>query len=97
MRRRAAGGGLPGGILDRAEGVPLYAVETMRMLADRGVLEPAGPGFRVVADLGPHSDVPETLHAFVAARLDGLPDAERSLVLDAAVAGQSFTVPRSAP
>ncbi len=79
-------------LVERAEGVPLYAVETVRMLADRGVLQPAGPGYRVVAELGPHWDVPETLHALVAARLDGLPDAERSLVLDAAVAGQSFTV-----
>ena len=26
-------------ILDRAEGVPLYAVETLRMLVDRGELE----------------------------------------------------------
>ena len=35
--------GLPGGllaqILARAEGVPLYAVETVRMLLDRGALE----------------------------------------------------------
>ena len=37
-------------------------------------------------------DVPETLHALVAARLDGLPDDERSLVQDASVAGHSFTL-----
>ena len=29
-------------IRERAEGVPLYAVETVRMLLDRGLLEPAG-------------------------------------------------------
>ena len=62
------------------------------MLADRGVLEQAGSSYRVVADLGQTLDVPETLHALVAARLDGLPDAERSLVLDAAVTGHSFTL-----
>ena len=36
-------------------------------------------------------DVPETLHALVAARLDGLSAAERSLLQDASVFGQSFT------
>ena len=88
--------GLPEGdlqrLVSRAEGIPLYAVETVRMLADRGVLEQVGASYRVVSDLGQTLDVPETLHALVAARLDGLPDAERSLVLDAAVTGHSFTL-----
>jgi tetratricopeptide (TPR) repeat protein len=35
--------------------------------------------------------VPDTLHALIAARLDGLDPAERSLIQDAAVLGQSFT------
>jgi class 3 adenylate cyclase/tetratricopeptide (TPR) repeat protein len=88
--------GLPETGLDslvaRAEGVPLYAVETVRMLADRGVLEQVGESYRRVGDLSSELDIPETLHALVAARLDGLPDDERSLVQDAAVAGHSFTV-----
>ncbi|HTY72284.1 MAG TPA: adenylate/guanylate cyclase domain-containing protein [Actinomycetes bacterium] len=79
-------------LVARAEGIPLYAVETVRMLADRGALEQAGTTYRVVGDLGQTLEVPETLHALVAARLDGLPDAERSLVLDAAVTGHSFTL-----
>ena len=58
--------------------MPLYAVETVRMLADRGVLEQVGEAYRVVGELGGELDIPETLHALVAARLDGLPDAERS-------------------
>jgi tetratricopeptide (TPR) repeat protein len=36
-------------------------------------------------------EVPETLHALVASRLDGLSAEERSLLQDAAVLGQSFT------
>ena len=88
--------GLPDADLDRlvgrAEGIPLYAVETVRMLADRGVLEQSGSSYQVVTDLGLILDVPETLHALVAARLDGLAEAERSLVLDAAVTGHSFTL-----
>ena len=88
--------GLPGAglarLVSRAEGVPLYAVETVRMLASRGVLEQTGGSYVVVGDLGAELDIPETLHALVAARLDGLPDAERALVQDASVAGHSFTL-----
>ena len=36
--------------------------------------------------------VPETLTALIAARLDGLDPADRALVEDAAVLGQSFTL-----
>jgi tetratricopeptide (TPR) repeat protein len=36
-------------------------------------------------------EVPETLHALVASRLDGLSAGERSLLQDASVLGQSFT------
>jgi class 3 adenylate cyclase len=79
-------------LVSRAEGVPMYAVETVRMLADRGVLAQTGQSYLVVGDLGDELDIPETLHALVAARLDGLPDAERSLVQDASVAGHSFTL-----
>jgi len=79
-------------LVSRAEGVPMYAVETVRMLASRGVLEQTGSSYVVVGDLADELDIPETLHALVAARLDGLPDAERTLVQDASVAGHSFTL-----
>ena len=81
-------------LVARAEGVPLYAVETVRMLADRGVLEQVGEAYRVVPGvaIGDELDIPETLQALVAARLDGLPDAERALLQDASVVGQRFTV-----
>jgi hypothetical protein len=64
-------------LVARAEGVPLYAVETVRMLADRGVLEQLDDAYRVVPGvaIGDELDIPETLQALVAARLDGLPDA----------------------
>ena len=86
--------GLPDGLRDRirgrAEGVPLYAMETVRMLLDRGVLAQDGSRYVVRGDIG-DLDVPETLQALVAARLDGLPAGERTLVQDASVLGQSFT------
>ena len=77
-------------ILERAEGVPLYAVETVRMLLDRGLLAQEGDGYRPT---GPVEtlEVPETLHALIAARLDGLTQDERRLVQDGAVLGKTFT------
>ncbi len=81
---------LRGQILARAEGVPLYAVETVRMLLDRGLLVEDGAAYKVVGEVET-LEVPETLHALVAARLDGLSPEERRLVQDAAVLGKTFT------
>ena len=77
-------------ILARAEGVPLYAVETVRMLLDRGALVQEGAVYELVGEIGP-LEVPETLHALIAARLDGLSVEERRLLQDAAVLGKTFT------
>ena len=77
-------------ILARAEGVPLYAVETVRMLLDRGLLVQEGPVYRPVGEIA-SLEVPETLHALIAARLDGLSAEERRLLQDGAVLGKTFT------
>ena len=74
----------------RAEGVPLYAVETVRMLLDRGLLVPEGNVYRPTGPVGT-LEVPETLHALVAARLDSLTQEERRLVQNGAVLGKTFT------
>jgi class 3 adenylate cyclase/tetratricopeptide (TPR) repeat protein len=81
---------LRGRILERAEGVPLYAVETVRMLLDRGLLAREGDAYRPTGTIEA-LEVPETLHALVAARLDGLEPDERRVLQDAAVLGKSFT------
>jgi predicted ATPase len=78
-------------IRERAEGVPLYAVETVRMLLDRGLLVPRGSTYEPAGPIGA-LDVPETLHALIAARLDGLSADERRLVQDAAVLGKTFAL-----
>jgi predicted ATPase len=78
-------------ILDRAEGVPLYAVETVRMLLDRGVLVRQGSSYKPAGPIGA-LEVPETLHALIAARLDGLTPEERRIIQDAAVLGKTFRV-----
>jgi class 3 adenylate cyclase/tetratricopeptide (TPR) repeat protein len=86
--------GLPEGlraqILARAEGIPLYAVETVRMLLDRGALVQDGATYRLTGTVE-SLEVPETLHALIAARLDGLPAEERRVIQDAAVLGKTFT------
>jgi class 3 adenylate cyclase/tetratricopeptide (TPR) repeat protein len=76
-------------VRERAEGVPLYAVETVRMLVDRGVLVADGGAYRVDVELTT-LEIPETLHALVASRLDALSHEERALLQDAAVLGTSF-------
>jgi class 3 adenylate cyclase len=78
-------------IRDRAEGVPLYAVETVRMLVDQGRLTESEGRYRLVEPLGELA-VPASLSSLLGARLDGLPDDERALLGHAAVLGQTFAV-----
>ena len=78
-------------VVDRAGGVPLYAVEYIRMLVNDGHLVREGQVYRQVRpldDLG----MPESLHALVGARLDGLDAGLRELAQEASVLGQSFTL-----
>ena len=77
-------------ILARAEGVPLYAVETVRMLLDRGLLVEEEGVYRVTGEVA-ELEVPETLQGLIAARLDGLAPEERRLLQDASVLGKTFT------
>ena len=80
---------LPGDLLprlvDQAEGNPLYAEEFARMLHDRSSL---------AASDGSHSpavlELPSSIHAVIAARLDTLPGELKSLLQDASVIGRSF-------
>ncbi|HEX8025305.1 MAG TPA: AAA family ATPase, partial [Candidatus Limnocylindrales bacterium] len=79
------------GIVARAEGVPLYAVETVRMLLAQGKLALEDGTYTPTGSIDDLA-VPETLTALISARLDGLDPADRVLVEDAAVLGQSFTL-----
>jgi class 3 adenylate cyclase/tetratricopeptide (TPR) repeat protein len=85
--------GLPTGVREaivaQAQGVPLFAVETVRALIDRDVVQPVEGVYRLVGDVG-DLEVPDSLHALLAARLDALPSDTRRLVSDAAVLGTSF-------
>lgn len=65
-------------IVERSGGVPLYAVEFARLLMENG------DRTELV--------IPDTLHSMVGARLDRLDPENRSMLQDAAILGQSFTV-----
>ncbi len=88
--------GLPvdarGRIVAQAEGVPLYAIETVRALADRGVVAEHDGRLVLVGELG-ELDVPPSLGSLLAARLDALEPLERGLVKAMSVFGGAF--PRS--
>ncbi len=77
-------------ILERSEGVPLYAVETVRMLLDRSLLVEQDGAYRLAGEVA-ELEVPETLQGLIAARLDGLAAEERRLLQDASVLGKTFT------
>jgi predicted ATPase/class 3 adenylate cyclase len=64
-------------LLERAGGNPLYAEEFVRLLSDRG-------------ELGTQVEVPESVQALIAARLDTLSPERKSLLQDAAVMGKVF-------
>ena len=76
-------------ILERAEGIPLYAVETVRMLLADGRLAVVGGVARPTGDLAELS-VPASLHALIASRLDALEAGDRSLLQAASVIGKTF-------
>ena len=78
-------------ILDRAAGVPLYAVETIRMLLAEGRLERDPDGrYHPSGELGSLA-IPDSLRSLIASRLDALDPADRTLIQDAAILGQAFT------
>ena len=77
-------------IVARADGIPLYAVETVRMLLADGKLALEAGSYRPTGDLRDLA-VPETLTALIASRLDALEPSDRAILQDAAVLGQSFT------
>ncbi len=78
-------------IVARAEGIPLYAVETVRMLLQDGRLELQDGAYRPTGDLSALA-VPATLQALIAARMDSLDATDRSLLQYASILGQTFTV-----
>ena len=63
-------------LLERAGGNPLYAEQFVELYVEQGSTD--------------ELPLPETLQGIIAARLDGLPESEKSLLQDAAVVGKVF-------
>jgi class 3 adenylate cyclase len=76
-------------IVEAAGGVPLFAVEMIRMLLSDGRLVTGPDG--EMADNIDELEIPTSVQAVISARLDRLPPEDRELARDAAVLGYSFT------
>jgi predicted ATPase/class 3 adenylate cyclase len=76
-------------IAGAAEGNPLFAEEFVALLVDDELLTRKDNRWVVRSDLS-ELPVPTTIHALLAARLEGLPAHERSLLTIAAVEGAVF-------
>jgi tetratricopeptide (TPR) repeat protein len=76
-------------IVERAEGNPFFVEELIGTLIDRGVLERRNGGWSVNR-LPSAFEIPDTVQAVVAARLDLLPAAEKGALQAAAVTGRIF-------
>jgi class 3 adenylate cyclase/tetratricopeptide (TPR) repeat protein len=83
-------------LAERASGIPLFVEEIVRTLIDTDVLKGSRGSYRVARAFS-GGEVPPTLQAVLAARIDALPIAEKRLLQEAAVVGQDvpFSLLRS--
>jgi class 3 adenylate cyclase/tetratricopeptide (TPR) repeat protein len=80
-------------IIERSAGTPLFCEEFIHMLIDEGLLVHEGMSWRATGAID-QIRVPQSISVVLASRLDGLPDAERSLLQAASVIGQRFQLPQ---
>ena len=73
-------------LIARTEGNPFFLEESVRTLVETGVLVGAPGAYRLAQAL-PTIQVPATVHAVLAARIDRLPPEEKRLLQTAAVIG----------
>jgi hypothetical protein len=76
-------------VVQRSEGNPLFCEEFLRMLIDDGRVERVGDRWRATASAA-DVRVPESIHALLGARLDGLGDQERRAIQIASIVGERF-------
>ncbi len=73
-------------LIARASGNPFFVEEIVRSLVDSSVLEGSRGSYRLARPFSSF-DVPPTVQAVLAARIDGLPASEKRLLQEAAVIG----------
>jgi class 3 adenylate cyclase/tetratricopeptide (TPR) repeat protein len=76
-------------VVQRSEGNPLFCEEFLRMLIDEGRVERVAERWRATATAA-DVRVPESIHALLGARLDGLGDEERRAIQIASIIGERF-------
>jgi class 3 adenylate cyclase/predicted ATPase len=79
-------------LIERTEGNPFFLEESVRTLVETEVLIGESGAYRLLRDL-PTIDVPATVQAILAARIDRLSQDEKRLVQSAAVIGTEVPLP----
>jgi len=74
-------------LIERTGATPLFLEESVRALADTGVLTGSPGAYRADRPIE-ISQIPSTVHAVIAARIDRLPAMQKSLLQTAAVIGK---------
>ncbi|HVF52807.1 MAG TPA: AAA family ATPase [Actinomycetota bacterium] len=77
-------------ISERSEGNPLYTEEIVRMLIDRRMLVGSSEDGWALATTIESIEIPRSINALIAARVDGLAAEEKALLQDASVVGRIF-------
>ena len=88
----ASAEGLAESIHLRTAGNPFFTEEVVQSLIESGQLTGTRGSYRLVSELGT-LQVPATVQAVVAARIDRLPEREKQVLQSAAVIGREFTEP----
>jgi adenylate cyclase len=76
-------------IRERASGNPFFVEEAVQALAESGHLQGSRGKYQLVQPIN-EWPVPDTVHALLAARMDRLPEAHKTLLQSASVIGQEF-------
>lgn len=75
-------------LIERTGGTPLFLEESVRALVETGALAGAPGAYRATRSIET-MQIPSTVHAVLAARIDRLPAPQKSLLQTAAVIGQN--------
>src|SRR5262249_48318398 len=76
-------------VVERSEGNPLFIEELVRGLVDSGVIRPSAIGWEIHG-VPRQLNVPDSVHAVLAARIDRLGDEDKETLRAGATIGRSF-------
>ncbi len=80
-------------VVATAQGNPLFIEQLVQVLLERGMVRRGDDGWWALAGSLGELDLPPTIQALLAARIDALPRDEREVVQPASVVGYEFTRP----